>query len=189
MSGLWYGHMGWTLNGENADTNLDLVPDFARFPELRLLNKFHYVPGLLLLLGLYFGGRAGWFGSGVGGVQAVVWGFFFSTLLVLHGTFSVNSIGHEGGRYGGTRRYATDDASVNHRWLALPTMGGGWHNNHHRYPAAARAGFTRWEIDPAYLVLRMLAAVGVVWDLRQVPPEVLAEGGIERGTAQAGLGH
>jgi stearoyl-CoA desaturase (delta-9 desaturase) len=68
-------------------------------------------------------------------------------------------------------------------------MGGGWHNNHHRYPAAARAGFTWWEIDPAYLVLRMLAAVGIVWDLRQVPPDVLAEGGIGRGTAQAGLGH
>ncbi len=178
VSGLWYGHMGWTLNGENADTNLDLVPDFARFPELRGLNKFHYVPGLVTMLAIYFAGRAGWFGSGVGGGAAVVWGFFLSTLLVLHGTFAVNSLGHEGGRYGGSRRYATDDASVNHAWLALPTMGGGWHNNHHRYPASARSGFAWWEIDPAYLVLRLLAALGIIWDLRPVPAEVLAEGGV-----------
>jgi stearoyl-CoA desaturase (Delta-9 desaturase) len=178
VSGLWYGHMGWTLNGKNADTNLDLIPDFARFPELRWLNKFHYVPGMFLLLGLYLAGEAGWLGSRVGGVQAVVWGMFFSTALVLHTTFAVNSIGHEGGRYGGTRRYATDDASVNHAWLALPTMGGGWHNNHHRYPAAARAGFAWWEIDPGYALLKLLAAAGIVWDLRPVPADVLAEGGL-----------
>jgi stearoyl-CoA desaturase (delta-9 desaturase) len=193
VSGLWYGHMGWTLNGDNTDTNLDMVPDFARFPELLLLNRFHYVPGLFLLLGLYFAGRAGWFGSGVDGIQAVVWGFFFSTLLVLHGTFGVNSLGHEGGRYGGTRRYETEDASVNHPWLALPTMGGGWHNNHHRYPASARSGFAWWEIDPAYVVLRMLAAAGIVWDLRPVPADVLAEGRLRRRTAPPGvradLGH
>src|SRR5262249_53869612 len=88
------------------------------------------------------------------------------------------SIGHEGGRYGGTRRYATSDASVNHPWLAIPTMGGGWHNNHHRYPASARAGFAWWEIDPAYLTLRLLAVAGIVWELRPVPADVLAEGGV-----------
>jgi stearoyl-CoA desaturase (delta-9 desaturase) len=178
VSGFWHGHMGWTLDGKNADTNLDLVPDFARYPELLWLNKFHYVPGFFLLLGIFFAGHAGWFGSGVGGVSAVIWGFFFSTALVLHGTFAVNSLGHEGGRFGGSQRYATRDASVNHPWLAIPVMGGGWHNNHHRYPAAARAGFAWWEIDPAYIVLRMLAAVRIVWDLRAVPPDVLAEGGL-----------
>jgi len=178
VSGLWYGHMGWTLDGENAARTWNMVPDFARYPELRWLNKFHYLPGLFLMLAIYFAGRVGWFGSGVGGGSAVVWGFFFSTLLVLHGTFAVNSLGHEGGRYGGSRRYATDDASVNHPWLALPTMGGGWHNNHHRYPASARSGFAWWEIDPAYLVLRLLAAVGIIWDLRPVPVDVLVEGGV-----------
>jgi stearoyl-CoA desaturase (delta-9 desaturase) len=172
--------MGWTLDGRNADTNLDLIPDFARFPELRALNKLHYVPGMFLLLGLYLAGEAGWLGNGIGGVPAVLWGFFFSTLLVLHATFAVNSLGHGGGGFGGTRRYATHDASVNHPWLAIPTMGGGWHNNHHRYPAAARAGFAWWEVDPAYLVLRLLAALGVVWDLRPVPSDVLNEGGLGR---------
>jgi len=177
LSGFWYGHMGWTLNWRNANTNLDLIPDFARFPELRLLNKFHYVPGMFLLLGLYFAGEAGWLGSRIGGLQAVIWGFFFSTLLVLHCTFAVNSVAHEGGRYGGTRRYVTPDSSVNHPWLAIPTMGGAWHNNHHRYPAAARAGFAWWEVDIGYLVLKLLAATRVVWDLRPVPADVLDEGG------------
>jgi stearoyl-CoA desaturase (delta-9 desaturase) len=181
MGGLWHAHMGWALRGKNADTNLDLIPDFARYPELRLLNKFHYLPGLVLLIGLFVAGATGWLGSHIGGVQAVIWGFFFSTFLVLHVTWAVNSIVHAGGRYGGTRRYPTQDASVNHPWLAIPTMGGAWHNNHHRYAAAARAGFARWEIDPSYLVLRLLAAVGLVWDLRPVPAEVLAEGGLARG--------
>jgi stearoyl-CoA desaturase (delta-9 desaturase) len=180
VSGFWHGHMGWTLDGSHADTDLDRIPDFARYPELRMLNKLHYLPGTLLLLGLYFGAEAGWLGHGIGGVQAVVWGFFFSTLLVLHFTFAVNSLGHEGGRFGGTRRYATRDASVNSSVLALLTLGGGWHNNHHRYAAAARSGFAWWEIDPAYLVLRLLAAVGIVWDLREVPVDILVEGGLGR---------
>lgn len=181
VDGFWHGHMGWTLNGRNADTDLDAIADFARFPELRALNKLHYLPGLCLLIGLYVAGEAGWFGSGIGGVQAVVWGFFFSTVVVLHATFAVNSLGHGGGAFGGTRRYATPDASVNHPLIALLTMGGGWHNNHHRYPAAARAGFAWWEIDVTYWVIKLFAALGLVWDVRPVPSGVLAEGGLGRG--------
>jgi stearoyl-CoA desaturase (delta-9 desaturase) len=168
LRGLWRAHLGWLVEQNNVDTNLDRVPDFARYPELRLLNKLHYVPILLLLAALAIAG--GW--------AAVFWGFFLSTLLVLHFTLAVNSIIHCAGRWGGNRRYATEDASVNHAWLAIPTMGASWHNNHHRYGAAARAGFAWWELDLTYAVLRLLEACRVVWDLREVPAEVLAEGGL-----------
>jgi stearoyl-CoA desaturase (delta-9 desaturase) len=82
-----------------------------------------------------------------------------------HATFTINSLAH---RFG-TRRYPTRDDSRNNLWLALLTFGEGWHNNHHHYPTAARQGFFWWEVDVAYYGLRVLSALGLVWDLRQVP--------------------
>jgi stearoyl-CoA desaturase (delta-9 desaturase) len=99
------------------------------------------------------------------GAQLLVWGFCISTVAVHHVTFTINSLAHQ---YG-SRRYATRDDSRNNPWLALLTLGEGWHNNHHHYPSAARQGFYWWEIDASYYALRMLAALGVVWDLRPVP--------------------
>lgn len=186
VKGFWHSHLGWLVQPENVDTDLDRVPDFARYPELRLLNKFHYVPILLLIAGLAIAGGSGWLGDSIGAWQAVVWGFFVSTLLVLHFTLAVNSVIHCAGRLGGSRRYATRDASVNHALLALPTMGAAWHNNHHRYGASARAGFAWYEIDLSYLLLRGLAALGLVWDLRPVPQHVLLEGGLATETQDDG---
>lgn len=176
--GFWHSHLGWLVDKKNVDTNLDAIPDFARFPELRWLNKFYHVPMLLLLAGLAVGGANGWFGANVTGWSAVLWGFFLSTAGVLHVTLAVNSIAHLRGRMGGYRRYATEDDAVNHAWLAIPTTGASWHNNHHRYGAAARAGFAWYEVDLSYLGLKLLEACRLVWDLREVPPEVMAEGGL-----------
>ena len=94
-----------------------------------------------------------------------LWGFAVSTVAVWHATFAINSLAHTLGR----RRYATRDDSRNSFGLALLTFGEGWHNNHHRYPAAARQGFRWWEIDLTYYALRVLAATGLIWDLRAVP--------------------
>jgi len=104
-------------------------------------------------------------GLGTGPWQMLVWGFCVSTVVLWHATFTINSLAH---RFG-SRRYATRDDSRNNSWLALLTLGEGWHNNHHRYPAAARQGFYWWEIDISYLALRALAALGIVWDLQPVP--------------------
>jgi stearoyl-CoA desaturase (delta-9 desaturase) len=90
----------------------------------------------------------------------------------------VNSLGHWRRGLGGSRRYDTADESVNRPLLALLTFGTGWHNNHHRYASAARAGFAWYEIDISYYVLRMLALVGLVRDLRPVPAKILSQGGI-----------
>ena len=99
------------------------------------------------------------------GAQLVVWGFCISTIVLYHATFTINSLAH---RFG-SRRYATNDDSRNNLWLALLTLGEGWHNNHHHFPGAARQGFYWWEIDLTYYGLRLLAALGVIWDLRPVP--------------------
>jgi stearoyl-CoA desaturase (delta-9 desaturase) len=151
------------------------VRDLARFPELRWLDRYDVAVPALLAVGLYLLGD--WLagvapGLGTSGTQLLVWGFCISTVALHHATFTINSLAH---RFG-TRRYATHDDSRNNLWLALLTFGEGWHNNHHRYPSAARQGFRRWEIDLSYYGLRLLALLGVIWDLRPVPISIKQSG-------------
>ena len=105
----------------------------------------------------------------VGGFSGVVWGFVVSTVALWHATYSINSLAHRWG----TRRYPTPDTSRNNFVLALLTLGEGWHNNHHWYMTSARQGFRWWEIDITYYVLRALALVGVIWDVREPPADLL----------------
>ena len=140
-------------------TELVKVADLARFPELRWLQKFELVPpftmGLLCFL------LAGWSG--------LVVGFLWSTVLVYHATFCINSLAHVRGR----KRYLTGDESSNNWLLAFFTMGEGWHNNHHAYQSSVRQGFRWWELDATYYILKALAWLGVVWDLKMPPARVL----------------
>ncbi|MDX1682867.1 MAG: acyl-CoA desaturase, partial [Phycisphaeraceae bacterium] len=136
------------------------------------------VPLLLLGGGLYLLGaflNQTWPGLNTSGLQLLAWGFFVSTILCYHATYTINSLAH----CIGTRRFKTDDDSRNNWWLALLTLGEGWHNNHHHYPASARQGFYWWEIDLTWWGLRALAAVGLVHDLRPVPEHVLRRNRID----------
>ncbi len=158
--GFAWAHTGWFLSRANFATRRELVVDLARYPELRLLDRFDALVPLALAGGLY----------AAGGLQFLVWGFCISTVALWHATFTINSLAH---RYG-KRRYATRDDSRNNLWLALLTFGEGWHNNHHHYPGAARQGFYWWEIDISFYLLRALAALGLIWDLKLVPARVRA---------------
>jgi len=169
--GFLWSHCGWFLARQNFATRIALVPDLARFPELRWLDRYDAAVPVALAIGLY--GLGAWLehaapGLGTGGWQLLVWGFCISTVALWHSTFAINSFAH---RFG-SRRYATRDGSRNNAWLALLTLGEGWHNNHHRYPAAARQGFFWWEIDLSWYGLRLLAALGIVSDLRPVPAAI-----------------
>ena len=169
VHGFLRSHVGWFLDQRNFATRLSLVPDLARYPELRWLDRFDVLMPALLGVGLYALGQGlqAWAPElGTDGLQLFVWGFCVSTVLLHHATFTVNSLAQ---RFG-SRRYATRDDSRNNFWLALLTMGEGWHNNHHHFPGSARQGFHWWEIDLSYYGLRLLAAIGLVWDLRPVPP-------------------
>jgi stearoyl-CoA desaturase (delta-9 desaturase) len=157
--GFWWSHVGWILCDRYGATEVDSIRDFARYPELRFLNRHDWLAPWTL-------GAACWL---IGGWSGVVVGFFWSTVLLWHSTFSINSLAHVIGR----RRYDTDDTSRNSVALALLTGGEGWHNNHHRYPASARQGFFWWEVDTTYYGLRLLSAAGVVRDLRRPPASVL----------------
>ncbi|MGE3165871.1 MAG: acyl-CoA desaturase [Planctomycetota bacterium] len=172
--GFWWSHVFWFTCRRNFRTRWELVRDLAKFRELRFLDRFDWIAPSLLALGLYaIGvGLEAWAPTlGTSGLQLLVWGFGVSTVAVFHATCTINSLGHLFGR----QRYATQDESRNSALLAFLTLGEGWHNNHHHYPAATRQGFYWWEIDLTYYVLRGLASLGVVRELRPVPERVRAQ--------------
>ncbi len=163
--------MGWFMARSNFATNLQAVADLAKFPELRFLDRFDAFIAILFAAGIFFFGllmATVWPESGTSGLQMLIWGFFLPTVLVYHGTYSINSLAHQIGR----RRYDTGDTSGNSFLLALITLGEGWHNNHHHYPGSVRQGFYWWEIDISYYLLVALSWTGLIWDLRPVPKHI-----------------
>jgi len=173
--GIFWSHIGWLFDTANYNTRWKLIPDLARFPELRWLNRFDVVVVAALFASLYGLGAAlaSWApGLGTSGWQMVVWGFFISTVLLFHTTQWVNSASHLVRR----KRFANTDTSRNSLVIALLTMGEGWHNNHHYYPASVRQGFYWWQIDMTYYVLWMMERLGIIWNLNAVPERILAVG-------------
>jgi len=152
QDGFWWSHVGWILSDDYVETREEAIRDFARFPELRFLNRFYLVPPVLLALALLL----------IGGFPLLVWGFFVSTVVLWHGTFTINSLSH----VFGSRRYRTTDTSRNNFLLALVTCGEGWHNNHHYHQNTANQGWFWWELDATFYVLKLLSALGLVSDLR-----------------------
>lgn len=174
----WQSYFGWLIDDEVLATDLDEAKDLSRYPELVWVNKHHYVFTLGALVATWLVGEyTALFGRTGLGWSAVVWTFFVSMLASQHMAYVVNGFAH-GGRPGPfhRRRFDTPDATTNIWWWALPSLGGGWHNNHHRYMNSARSGFYRWELDPTYWILRVLAFFRIVWDLHEVPEHVLEEG-------------
>jgi stearoyl-CoA desaturase (delta-9 desaturase) len=155
--GFWWSHAGWVLSEEYADYDPVRVADFGRWPELRWLDRHHWVPTTLFGVGIWL----------VGGLGAFLWGYVLSTVVLYHATFTINSLAH----LWGTRRYATADQSRNNWVLALVTLGEGWHNNHHYCMSSCRQGFRWWELDITYLGLRLLRLVGIARDLRGLPAD------------------
>ncbi len=171
QKGFLWSHMLWFLARRHYQTDVQSVKDLAAFPELRLMDRFDsFLPiglgGALYGLGVAL--NALWPGLGTNGLQMLVWGFCVSTVVLFHATVTINSLSHVWGR----QRFATTDESRNNLFLALLTFGEGWHNNHHFYPGSARQGFHWWEIDISYYVLKIMARLGLVWDLNPVPEQV-----------------
>jgi stearoyl-CoA desaturase (Delta-9 desaturase) len=169
LRGFFYSHVGWILKDDWNDADTTLVKDLIKYPELRFLDWSGISILPIALLGLAF--------LLIGGAHTFVWGFLVSSVLLWHGSFSINSLSHLFGR----RRYATSDDSRNNWWLAIITTGEGWHNNHHHYPSSANQGFRWWEVDLTYYVLWLLARVGIIWDLRRPSAEALAGPVVEPG--------
>ncbi len=164
VSGIYYAHIGWFLNDLKHDrlepTN-PVIRDFSKFPEIRFLSSYFFVPPLLLALAMY----------AIGGFPWLVWGFCVPTVTLAHSTFAINTVNH----LFGSRRFDTIDESRNNAFTAFFAVGEGWHNNHHRYQRAARNGFYWWEFDPTWYTIRLMQMVGLVWDVQPVPDRIYAE--------------
>ena len=157
--GFLYSHVGWIFSRQHDDTDLVKIADFARYPELMWLHRLELLPPIALAVLCFL--LAGWSG--------LVVGFFWSTVVLYHATFCINSLAHVHGR----KRYVTGDDSRNNWLLAFFTMGEGWHNNHHAYQSSVRQGFRWWEVDMTYYILKLLSWLGIVWDLKAPPEQVL----------------
>ncbi len=157
--GFWHAHLGWIFEPEHDETDFAAVPDLAAYPELVWLNKYEHVPTVTVAL----------LCVAIGGWPGLVVGFFWSTVATWHGTFMINSLAHVHGK----QRYVTGDDSRNNWWLAIITLGEGWHNNHHAYQRSTRQGFRWYEFDPTYYVLKGMSWLGLVWNLGSPPPEVV----------------
>lgn len=158
-TGFVYSHVGWIFYRKHDTADLVKVADLSRYPELMWLHRYELVPPIALAVICF----------ALGGWAGLVVGFFWSTVLVYHATFCINSLAHVRGR----QRYLTADDSRNNWLLAIFTMGEGWHNNHHAYQSSVRQGFRAWEIDPTFYVLKALAWLRIVWDLKTPPASVL----------------
>jgi stearoyl-CoA desaturase (delta-9 desaturase) len=170
--GFWWAHMGWFLTRSGTPTRDRLVRDWTRYPELVFIDRFDLVgPALLAVIVLGWGA---WLERAhpelhTSMAQIFVWGFVVSTVVLYHATYTINSLSH----VYGSRRFDTGDDSRNNWLLAILTLGEGWHNNHHHYPASARQGFYWWEVDLTYYGLKLLAALRIISRLKPVPAKVL----------------
>lgn len=151
--GFWHAHVGWLLFNKHSATDMRYVKDWAAYPELVWLEKYHWMAPITLAILCYC--LAGWSG--------VVVGLGWSTVVFWHSTFLINSAAHRWGN----QRYQTGDDSRNNWFLALLTMGEGWHNNHHHCQHSAKQGFRWWEIDATYYILRLLEFFGLIWELKK----------------------
>ncbi len=171
--GFFWSHLGWIISDAHDATPWSRIKDFGRFPELRFLNKHWWLPPTLLGAAVF----------ALGGPSMLLIGFFLSTALLWHGTFVVNSLAH----VWGSRRFATSDTSRNNWFIALITLGEGWHNNHHHYCSTANQGFYWWEIDLSFYAIKVMQKLGLVWDVRTPHPDALLRNRIDQGTVDAGL--
>ena len=154
--GTYWAHMGWIMTGKamHHDTQVlrRYVPDLAKDPFHVALTTWHWVPQVVVGLGLL----------AFGGIPYVLWGVFFRTVFGLHGTWLVNSATH----LWGSRRFQTRDDSTNNWWVALLSFGEGWHNNHHAHPVSARHGLAWYELDINWIGIKTLEKLGLAWDIK-----------------------
>jgi stearoyl-CoA desaturase (delta-9 desaturase) len=166
LGGLFHAHLGWLFVHDQRGKRSRYAPDLLADPALRFIDRTFFVwvfAGLALpfVIGYALGGTL------AAGLSGLLWGGAVRMAVLHHVTFSINSLCHTFGR----RRFETTDRSRNLAWLALPSMGEAWHNNHHAFPTSAAHGFRVWEVDPSALLISGLERTGLAWDVQRISRE------------------
>lgn len=181
QAGFIHSHMSWFLKKKNFATNESRIADLKKYPELQFIDRYDILFPILyaltcFLLGYLF--KVFWPSLGIDQWQALIWGYFISTVLLMHITFCINSLAH----LVGSRTYHTNDNSRNNFVLALLSLGEGWHNNHHCYPGSVKQGFQWWQIDISYYLIKIMEKCGLVWELKYPNNDILENKKIKKTT-------
>jgi stearoyl-CoA desaturase (Delta-9 desaturase) len=163
LRGLWHAHLGWLFARDLTSDPVRYCPDLARDRDIRFISR-HFLA--FVLAGMIIPGLIGLALTGtlLGFATGVLWGGLVRFFVANHITYAVNSVGH----YSGSRRFAVADESRNVAWLAVPSFGEAWHNNHHAFPRSYTHGMRWYEIDISALIIRALERVGLVWDVVRI---------------------
>ena len=166
ITGLAHAHLGWLFRGDELASEQVYAPDLLADPVVSFVNRTFLV-WVLAGLALPFGLGVALTGNVDGGLTGLLWGGAVRIFVLHHSTFSINSLCH----YFGRRGFVTGDESRNLIWLALPTFGEAWHNNHHAFPTSAHHGLRWWQLDPSGWLISGMERVGLVWDVVRISPE------------------
>jgi stearoyl-CoA desaturase (Delta-9 desaturase) len=166
LAGLFHAHVGWLFIHTQRGAKQRYAPDLVADPVIRFVDRTFLV-WVAVGLAVPFGLGVAIGGTVTDGLWALLWGGAVRMLVLHHVTYSINSLCHFFGR----QRFDTDDESRNLLWLALPSLGEAWHNNHHAFPTSAAHGLRRWEIDPSALTIRLLERLGLAWDVVRISPQ------------------
>ena len=168
IQGFWHSHLGWMFNHE-VPNPIYYSPDILKDRTMLKVEQLYFV---WLLLGLaiptVIGGifTNSWSGAGSG----LLWGGAFRLFIGEHLIWTINSVVH----IFGTRPFKTKDNSRNIFWLAIPTIGGSWHNNHHAFPNSAITGLQWWQLDLGGHLILLLENLGLVSNVKIPTQKMIA---------------
>jgi stearoyl-CoA desaturase (delta-9 desaturase) len=166
LKGLWWAHLGWLLDRQGQAAWRRYARDVLDDPGLVWISRRFELIVVASLLVPFAAGYA-LTGTLAGALTALLWGGFVRIFVLHHVTWSVNSVCHFFGR----RRFATDDHSTNVLWVALLSLGEGFHHNHHAFPRSAKHGLRWYEPDVSGLIIRALERLGLAWNVVTITPE------------------
>jgi len=178
--GLWHAHIGWTFDADRPDL-VRSVQDLMADKAMLLIDQLYllwvalgiFIPAVAL--GLY---EQSWLGFAAG----MIWGGLLRIFLMLHVTWSINSVCH----VFGTSPFRSGDHSRNNFPIALVSLGEGWHNNHHAFPTSARHGLRWWQFDSSYIVIKTMGLLGMASNIR-VPNEMAMNAKLKKPSADVQL--
>jgi stearoyl-CoA desaturase (Delta-9 desaturase) len=165
LRGLFHAHVGWLFIHDQRALKTRYAPDLLADPVVSFVNRtflWWVLAGFVapFTIGYLLGGTL------VGGLTSLLWGGLIRMLVLHHVTYSINSLCHVFGR----RDFETGDESRNLAWLALPSFGESWHNNHHAFPTSSVHGLKWWQVDLSSMVIRALERTGLAWDVVRFSP-------------------
>jgi stearoyl-CoA desaturase (Delta-9 desaturase) len=169
LRGFLHAHIGWVFSDMEVADERIYAKDLLADPWVRFVDRT-FVLWVVVGLGLSFGLGVALTGTVTGGLIGMLWGGAARIFLLHHSTFAINSVCH----FFGHQDFDTRDESRNVPWLAIPTWGEAWHNNHHAFPTSYRHGLRRWQIDPSAGMIRLLELTGLAWGVVRVDPNRIA---------------